>query len=203
MTTLIVQYTPRNERSNTKKILDAARTAIPEGEEVEVLDLCKTYPDFFLPENLAAYYKRNYNGEELTQEEAQMLTGMDAMVEQIKRADNVILAFPMYNFGMPGIVKCWVDMVVINKETWYLDETGFHGKLKGNGLVIVTAGGAYSEGEMVAYNHASTHATQVLGFMGLQPQAVMAEGLLMPGADAQGIVTKAQEAAKAIVESWF
>jgi len=42
--TLIVQYTPRNERSNTKKILDAFIGEI-KNSDIEKIDLTKDVPD--------------------------------------------------------------------------------------------------------------------------------------------------------------
>jgi FMN-dependent NADH-azoreductase len=48
--TLIVKYTPRNERSNTKKILDAFVSKI-QNSAIEEIDLTKDVPDLFLEFN--------------------------------------------------------------------------------------------------------------------------------------------------------
>jgi len=60
-----VQYTPRNERSSAKKILDAFIEEI-NGLDIEKLDLVKDVPDLFLEKNLTAYIHRNYFGQELS-----------------------------------------------------------------------------------------------------------------------------------------
>ena len=65
MKTLLVKYTPRNERSSTKKLLDAFREKI-KNSEIEELDLSKDVPDMFLEDNLLAYIQRNYLGNNLT-----------------------------------------------------------------------------------------------------------------------------------------
>ncbi len=81
--TLIVQYTPRNELSNTKKILDAFIGEI-KNSDVEKLDLTKDVPDLFLEENLDAYIRRNYLGETISTEQKNSMAKMDRMTEQLK-----------------------------------------------------------------------------------------------------------------------
>ena len=64
MKTLIVSYIPRNEQSNTKKLLDAFREEIGISD-VEELDLLVDVPDMFLDSNLSAYINRNFLGQKL------------------------------------------------------------------------------------------------------------------------------------------
>ncbi len=54
MKTLLIHYTPRNERSNTKKLVDAFRSEV-KNSEIEELNLSRDVPDFFLEENLASF----------------------------------------------------------------------------------------------------------------------------------------------------
>jgi len=116
MKTLLVKYTPRNERSNTKKLLDAFREKI-RNSETEELDLCSDVPDMFLEENLLAYIQRNYLGNALTPEQKKLMSKMDRMTEQLKSADIVVVAFPMNNFSMPAAVKAWFDSVILKGQT--------------------------------------------------------------------------------------
>ena len=37
---------------------------------------------------------------------------MDRMTTQLKSANIIVVAFPMYNFSMPAIVKAWFDSVM-------------------------------------------------------------------------------------------
>jgi FMN-dependent NADH-azoreductase len=54
MKTLIVKYIPRNEQSDTKKLLDAFREEI-RNSDVEELDLLNDVPDLFLSKTLMVY----------------------------------------------------------------------------------------------------------------------------------------------------
>ncbi len=78
MKTLIVKYLPRNERSNTKKLLDAFMKQI-KNSVVEELDLSDDVPDIFLRDNLLAYINRNFLGQELSPKEKKLLFKMDRM----------------------------------------------------------------------------------------------------------------------------
>ena len=125
MKTLLVHYTPRNERSNTKRLVDAFRSQI-KNSEVEELNLSRDSPDFFLEENLSAYIQRDYLGQDLTQDQKKSIAKMDRMTGQLQSADVVVVAYPMYNFSMPASVKAWFDSVMLKgnqvqkiAQEWY------------------------------------------------------------------------------------
>ena len=50
MKTLLIKYTPRNERSSTKKLLDAFKNEI-KSSDIEELDLASDVADLFLEKN--------------------------------------------------------------------------------------------------------------------------------------------------------
>jgi FMN-dependent NADH-azoreductase len=111
MKTLIVKYIPRNEQSTTKKLLDVFKEEIGTSD-VEELDLVNDVPDMLLDNNLLAHINRNILGQKLSPDEEKLLSKMDRMATQLKSADIVVVAFPMYNFSMPAIVKAWFDSVI-------------------------------------------------------------------------------------------
>ncbi|MFC7584839.1 FMN-dependent NADH-azoreductase [Nonomuraea antimicrobica] len=47
--------------------------------------------------------------EQHTPEQAASWTLTERLVEELKRADTVLLGLPLYNFGAPSSVKAWVD----------------------------------------------------------------------------------------------
>ncbi len=178
MKTLLVKYTPRNERSSTKKLLDAFREKI-KNSEIEELDLSNDVPDMFLAENLAAYIQRNYLGQNLTPEQKKLMSKMDRMTEQLKSADIVVVAFPMNNFSMPAAVKAWFDSVMLKGQTWDVKDGGYVGMMNGKkALVIVTSGGFYSKEPMIGWEHALSLTKIEFQFMGYSDvQGILAEGM--------------------------
>ncbi len=68
--------------------------------------------DMLIDNNLLAYINRNILGQKLSPNEEKLLSKMDRMAAELKSADIVVVAFPMYNFSMPAIVKALFDSVM-------------------------------------------------------------------------------------------
>lgn len=204
MKTLLVRYTPRNERSSTKKLLDAYREKI-RNSEIEELDLSKDVPDMFLEENLLVYIQRNYLGQNLTVEQKKLMSKMDRMTEQLKSADVVVVAFPMNNFSMPAPVKAWFDSVMLKGQTWDVKNGSYVGLMNGRkAMVIVTSGGIYSKEPMAAWEHALSLTKIEFQFMGYSDvQGTLAEGM-NAGDDAQSVnLKKSIEHVQSIAQKWY
>lgn len=179
---LIVQYTPRNERSKTKELVDDFISKVDKQDIVEVLDLTKEVPEFFFNENLTNYALRNYMGQELDSVGTKNLEKFDRFTKQFKEADVVVVAYPMYNFTMPGIVKSYFDMVMQKGETWDVTESGYVGLLNDKkALLLSSAGGIYNE-EMgnLAYDMSSSLFKTLMGFVGINDiKIISAQGMNM------------------------
>ncbi len=104
MKTLIVKYIHINEQSNTMKLLDAFMDEIS-GFDIQELNLLNDVPDMLFDDNLLSYIRRNIGRQILLPCEEKLLSKMDRMTAQLKSADIVVVAFPMYNCSMPSIVK--------------------------------------------------------------------------------------------------
>jgi FMN-dependent NADH-azoreductase len=200
MKTLIVSYLPRGERSHTKKLLDAFLDA-SQGQDIEHLDLLEDLPDVFLADNLGSYVKRNYLGEDLSESEQGGLVKMDRMTEQLKRADALVLAFPMHNFSLPAVVKGWFDSVMQKGQTWDAAEGGYVPLLTGRKALILMASGGVYEGDYAPYEHAATLAQAELGFMGFEAQTITAGGMnMLP--NPEEVVSAREAEVKSVAEQW-
>jgi FMN-dependent NADH-azoreductase len=92
----------------------------------------------------------------------------DALVEELKAADLIVIGAPMYNFGMPSTLKAWFDHVLRARVTFQYSEAGPEGLLKGKKAIVVLArAGLYSEGPAAAMDHQEPHIRSLLGFMGI------------------------------------
>jgi len=146
MNILIVKYLPAREFSNTAILLNFAKQQINGSHQIEELDLETSPPPYFDYGILMNYYRRNYQGKELSKDEKAKMHAMDKLSSQLKRADIVILASPMHNFGMPGIVKLWFDAVMQKGVAFEYSDTGPKGLYKNKkALTIFTSGGEYSD----------------------------------------------------------
>ncbi len=92
----------------------------------------------------------------------------DALVEELKAADIVVIGAPMYNFGIPSTLKAWFDHVLRAGVTFKYGEAGPEGLLKGKRAIVVESrGGLYSSGPSQALDSQEPHLRTMLGFIGI------------------------------------
>jgi FMN-dependent NADH-azoreductase len=205
MKTLIVKYIPRNERSNTKKLLDAFREEISISD-VEELDLLDDVPDMLLGNNLLAYIKRNFREIELLPEEEKLLSKMDRMAAQLKSADIVVVVFPMYNFSMPAIVKAWFDSV-IQKGVTFGNRNDGQTVISNAGkkaLTLISSGGVYSNESFSGREHALSLSMLEFQYMKYSDvRGILAEGMAMNEEVKQTNLNKSIRQVRAIAREWY
>ncbi len=93
------------------------------------------------------------------------LARSNQLIEELRAADTVIFAVPMYNFGIPSALKAWIDHVARAGITFRYTSEGPQGLLGDKRVIVVaTRGGKYAgtEGE-----HPTRYLRQVLGLLGL------------------------------------
>lgn len=204
MKTLLVHYTPRNERSNTKRLVDAFRSQV-KNSEIEELNLSKNSPDFFLEDNLAAYIQRNYLGQELTPEQKKSLAKMDRMTEQLQSADVVVVAYPMYNFSMPASAKAWFDSIMLKGKTWDTKDGTYVGLMQGKkALVLVASGGFYGKEPMTSWEHALSLGKAEFQFMGYSDvRGILAEGMSAGDEHKTSSLEKSINQVQKIAQEWY
>jgi FMN-dependent NADH-azoreductase len=92
----------------------------------------------------------------------------DALIDELKAADLIVIGAPMYNFGMPSTLKAWFDHVLRARITFRYTEAGPEGLLKGKKAIVVEArAGLYSEGPAASMDSQEPHIRTLLGFMGI------------------------------------
>ncbi|PTM40812.1 NAD(P)H-dependent oxidoreductase [Bosea sp. 124] len=92
----------------------------------------------------------------------------DALVEELKAADVIVIGAPMYNFGIPSTLKAWFDYVLRAGVTFKYSEAGPEGLLKGKRAIVVESrGGLYSSGPAQSLDSQEPHLRTLLGFIGI------------------------------------
>lgn len=100
----------------------------------------------------------------------------DALIEELRQADVIVLGVPMYNFGIPSPLKAWIDRVARAGITFRYTEQGPVGLLTGKKVYVLAARGGRYAG--TAGDVQTAYLKQVLGFIGLTDiEFVYAEGL--------------------------
>jgi FMN-dependent NADH-azoreductase len=125
-------------------------------------------------------------------EQARMVAESDALIGELKAADVVLIASPMYNFGVPSQLKNWFDQVARAGITFRYTATGPEGLLGGRRAVLVTTRGGRHRG--LPHDHVVPYVETMLRFIGIgAPEVVYAEGLAI-SADERARALEAAEA---------
>jgi len=203
MKLLVVTYLPSGKDSRTKKLVDTFLENIKRKDQLEHLDLLEDTPDFFNKKNLEAYKTRNYKGKPLSTELQKSIEKLDRMTKQFIAADVVVMAFPMYNFSLPGSIKSYFDSVMLKGETFDIGKKGFVGLMEGKkALILMSSGGMYT-GKNQKYDYAAPLAKLEFEFMGFSDvQIVWAQGVDMHTSDVEKIIADAQAEVKKIIKTW-
>lgn len=97
------------------------------------------------------------------QQEAASLS--DALIEELKNHDTIVMAAPMYNFNIPTQLKNYFDMIARAGVTFRYTEQGPEGLLKGKkAIVLATFGGMHKD---KATDLVTPYLKTFLGFIGI------------------------------------
>ena len=92
----------------------------------------------------------------------------DVLIQELERADTVVLATPMHNLGPPSVLKAWIDHVVRARRTFTLTPHGKAGTLRDCPVFIaVAAGGRFSGDEARQPDFLTPYLRVILGMIGL------------------------------------
>lgn len=106
----------------------------------------------------------------------------DILVAELRAADVILLAVPVYNFGVPAAFKAWIDQVARAGETFRFTEDGPIGLLQGKRAILVTAsGGTEIDGPI---DFATPFIRHVMSFIGIDDISVISADRMMVDAEA-------------------
>ncbi|MEH6790389.1 FMN-dependent NADH-azoreductase [Parasphingorhabdus sp.] len=96
----------------------------------------------------------------------------DQLVAELFAADILVIASPVYNFGIPAALKAWIDLVARARKTFLYTENGPQGLLTGKKAYVLIASGGTAIGSEIDF--ASGYLRHVLGFIGIDDVTIIA-----------------------------
>lgn len=105
----------------------------------------------------------------------------DALVDELQRADTLVIGVPVYNFSVPAALKAWIDLVCRAGLTFQYSENGPRGLLTGKRAVLVFATGGMPIGS--DFDYASGYMTQIMNFIGITDVEMVVADRLMAQQD--------------------
>lgn len=77
---------------------------------------------------------------------APALAASEALIAALEAADALVIATPMHNYGVPAVLKAWVDQIVRIHRTFRSTHEGKVGVLADRPVVVVVASGGWFTG---------------------------------------------------------
>ena len=116
--------------------------------------------------------------EDRTHEHRETLSLSDSLVDEVKTADTIVIATPIYNFSIPASLKIWIDLVARAGLTFRYTPDGPVGLLEGKkAYILVTSGGTPAGSDI---DFASGYLKHVLSFIGIHDVEIIAADRLVP-----------------------
>ena len=125
--------------------------------------------------------------------EQQAVAGFsDALIDELRAADVIVLGLPMYNFGVPSTLKSYFDHIARAGVTFKYTEKGPQGLVTGKKAYVFAARGGLYAGTPL--DTQTSYVRDFLRFIGIDDvEFVYAEGLNMGEAPKTAALAKARE----------
>lgn len=133
--------------------------------------------------------------EERTSAQKAVVEYSDALINELKQADVVVLGLPMYNFGVPSQLKAYFDHIARAGITFKYTEKGPVGQLTGKKVYVFAARGGMYVGTPM--DTQTSYVRDFLRFLGMADvEFVYAEGLAISPQSREESLAKASGEAK-------
>ncbi|KAB0671707.1 FMN-dependent NADH-azoreductase [Oryzomonas sagensis] len=179
---LVVSASPRGSESASRTIaqkLDARlRKEFPDAQYV-YRDLAEDHLPHLDGSTLKAITSQDAKEVEENREAARL---SDKLTAELLASDLVVIATPMWNFGIPSLLKAWIDLVVRPGRTFRYAEAGVEGLARGKkAILVIASGGVFTDGPWKPWDYVDPYLRQILKFIGIEDvQTVRVEGLNVP-----------------------
>ena len=128
--------------------------------------------------------------EERNAEQQAVVAYSDTLIDELRRADVIVLGLPMYNFGVPSQLKAYFDHIARAGVTFRYTEKGPEGLLTGKKVYVFAARGGLYAGTPL--DTQTAYVKDFLRLLGITDvDFVYAEGLNISAASKQAALAQA------------
>ena len=168
MKILHIISSPRGEASQTIQLGEAIiKKLVAKNNDatVTVRNLTVNPLPYIIDNHIQSF---NTPAENRTSEQLKDLVNSDEILSELKNADIIVIGAPMYNFGIPAVLKSWIDHIARAGVAFTYTENGPIGLIQGKKIILaIGSGGVYSEGDYKAYDFIEPYLRTSLGFFGM------------------------------------
>lgn len=175
---LHVDSSPLYGRSVSRQLTHAFvtrwKSAHPDGTVVD-RDLNATA----IPPLAADWVAAAYTPEQArTPQQKEILALSDTLLAELEQADEYVFGVPMHNFGVPSVLKLWIDQIARVGRTFSYGDGVPKGLLVGKkATFIIATGGVYGpQTQMASFNFVEPYLRSVFGFLGVTDATFLTAG---------------------------
>jgi len=179
---LIVEVSPRGSKSAGRTVTQMLMNRM-KARSPEVIFVRRDLAQDALPHidhgTLKAISSKDPAEIQANEESAQL---SDTLTDELLASDILVIATPMWNFGVPSLLKAWIDLVVRPGRTFNYKEMGVVGLARHKKAILVLAsGGVFTDGPWKSWDFVEPYLRAVLGFIGIEDvQTIRVEGTNIP-----------------------
>jgi len=113
-----------------------------------------------------------------TPQQKEVLSLSDSLLAELEQADEYVIGVPMHNFGVPSVLKLWIDQIARVGRTFAYGEKGPKGLITGKkATFIIATGGIYDpQTQMASFNFVEPYLRSVFGFLGVTDATFLTAG---------------------------
>ncbi len=177
-TLLHIDSSPLYSRSVSRELTAAFVTqwkaSHPDGTVID-RDLNRTAISPITAEWVGAAYAPQ---EARTPPQKELLSLSDSLLAELEQADEYVIGVPMHNFGVPAVLKLWIDQIARTGRTFSYEGGTPKGLLTGKkATFIIATGGKYdSQTRMASFNFVEPYLRSVFGFLGVTEATFITAG---------------------------
>lgn len=197
-TILYVKANPKpNELSRTfqisEKFIESYKKKNPQ-DKIITLDLYKEDINFLTMESIQQIFG--------PKNESSKNNPLLSYAYTFAQADKYVIAAPLWNLGVPSILKAYFDYITVKDISFKYTAQGPVGLLTNkNALYISARGGRYDIEPMSNFEFGERYVKTILNFLGITNySSLFADGVDITGADIKQIVNTAVEKAQNLAE---
>ncbi|HBY85630.1 MAG TPA: ACP phosphodiesterase [Colwellia sp.] len=141
-------------------------------DKVIYRDLGLNPPEFICQDWISAVFTPD---DKKTDKQKSLLILSDTLIEEVVKAEVIVISSPMYNYGMPAVLKAWFDQVVRVNKTFTFDlargDFPLEPILSGKKLIFISSTGEFGfeiGGIRENMNHLGPHVKTLGKYLGVE-----------------------------------
>ena len=113
-----------------------------------------------------------------TPQQKELLALSETLLAELEQADEYVFGVPMHNFGVPSVLKLWIDQIARVGRTFSYADGAPKGLLTGKkATFIIATGGIYdAQTQMASFNFVEPYLRSVFGFLGVTDATFLTAG---------------------------